>query len=72
MTATQTKQWYMGRNIGKDSQGYYIAFSDKDRTSNREKVNMNHFVEYENALKQLKYLNDNGWAWFDPHFDPTI
>ena len=67
-------QMYMGRNIGKDEQGYFIAFSDKDtkRYADKNKVAKAHFTDETKALSQMKFNLRNGWTWFDAHNDPTI
>lgn len=68
------EQMYMGRNVGKDEQGYFIAFSDKDikRHADKAKIGRAHFANETQAINQMKHNLRNGWTWFDAHHDPTI
>lgn len=67
------KQFYMGRNIGKDDKGYYLTFSDHDLKSTHDKgYERAHFTTYAKALSHMNYSLSQGWAWFDAHFDPSI
>jgi hypothetical protein len=73
MTTTQTTEFYIGRNIGKDEIGNFITFSDKDlKSSHNKDYTKAHFKTYNEALKHMTHLIDSGSTWFDAHFDPSI
>lgn len=65
--------FFIGRNIGKDDQGYYITFSDRDLTAEHDKsFAKNHHSTYKEAKTLMDHLINNGSHWFDARFDPTI
>lgn len=70
-----TTQWYIGRNVKSDNDGYYLVIGTADITKRSEMGNAKRtgsVTTYRKAKAMMDALKDGGAYWFDAHFDPTI
>lgn len=67
--------YFIGRNILKDEEGYYLVLATEDiksRSQSDKAKRTGSLSTYHKAKLLMDSLLAGGSTWIDAHFDPTI